>query len=364
MGILSEIDKFRCSRACRAWVLAGCLSMLAAQGFAQEKPKGPPPARVAVAEVRAGTVSPQTEFIGTVYYAEVSDVAAEVGGIVDAVKIEDGQRVKAGQPLAELRTDLAAKRLEATRSSHQQVLAELKIAEIELGRREKLFEKGSISEQSYDDTRFRARALERRADSLNAEVERIELEIRKAVIRAPFDGVVITRSVDRGEWLSEGRTVAILGRDDTIDVVVEVPESYIRLVRLENPVRVRIAGIDLEGTVTALIPRGDVATRNFPVKIRSANRWSFIEGMSASVWLPADKTQPALIVPRDALIPSSGRTAVFVLEGSKVRLVPVAVIAYEGLEVGIAAEGLQEGLQVVVKGHERLRDGQDVLVTR
>ncbi len=364
MGILSDIARFGCSRACRGWVLAGCLSTLAAQGFAQEKPKGPPPSLVAVAAVRSGQVSPQAEFLGTVHYAEVSDVAAEVAGIVEAVKIEDGQRVKVGQPLVELRTDLLAKRLDAARSSHEQVLAELKIAEIELGRREKLFGKGSISEQNYDDTRFRARALERRAHSLKAEVERIELEIQKAVIRAPFDGVVIRRSVDRGEWLAEGKTVAVLARDDVIDVMVEVPESYIRQVRSGARVRLSIGGSELEGTVAALIPRGDAATRNFPVKIRAANTQSFIEGMSAIVWLPTARTQDALIVARDALISAAGRTVVFVLEGAKVRAVPVAVVAYEGLEVGLAAEGLQEGMQVVVKGNERLRDGQEVVVRR
>jgi len=341
-----------------------CLLMLSVSSFAQEKPKGPPPMLVTVAAVKAGKVAPQAEFIGTVYYVEVSDVAAEVEGIVEAVKIEDGQRVKAGQPLVELRMDLLAKRLDATRFSHQQVLAELKIAEIELGRREKLFEKGSISEQSYDDTRFRARALERRANSLKAEVERIELEIQKTVIRAPFDGVVIKRSVDRGEWTAEGNTVAVLARDDVIDVRVEVPESYIRHVRSGDQVRVSIGGTDLEGTVTAIIPRGDVATRTFPVKIRAANTQSFVEGMSAGVWLPTARTQNAFIVSRDALISNSGRLVVFVLQDSKVRALPVAVIAYEGTDVGITGEGLKDGMQVVVKGNERLRDGQEVVVSR
>jgi RND family efflux transporter MFP subunit len=317
-----------------------------------------------VAELRAGTVSPQAEFLGTVHYVEVSDVASEVQGLVEAVKIEDGQRVRAGQPLVELRTDLLAKRLEATRSSHQQVLAELKIAEIELGRRQSLFEKGSISEQSYDDNRFRVRALERRANSLNAEVERIELEIRKAVILAPFDGVVIRRSVDRGEWIGEGKTVAVLARDEVIDVTVEVPESFIRQIRLGDPVRLSIAGSDTEGTVTAVVPRGDVATRTFPVKIRAANQQAFIEGMSATVWLPTAEPRSAFMVSRDALISNSGRTVVFVVEDSRARALPVAVVAYQGGEVGIAAEGLREGMKAVVKGNERLRDGQEVVVSR
>jgi RND family efflux transporter MFP subunit len=170
--------------------------------------------------------------------------------------------------------------------------------------------------------------------------------------------------VDRGEWLAEGKTVAVLARDDVIDIMVEVPENFIRQVRPGGKVRVSIGGTDLEGTVTALIPRGDVATRNFPVKIRAANTPSFIEGMSATVRLPTARVQAALIVARDALISNSGRTVVFVLEGSKVRALPVAVIAYEGAEAGIAGEGLKEGMKVVVKGNERLRDGQDVAVSR
>lgn len=364
MRIVFDVAKFKGSPAGWFWLLLGCLPIVAGQGVAQERPKGPPPVRVVVTEVKAGTVAPQAEFLGTVYYAEVSDVAAEVAGLVEAVMVEDGQRVKAGQALVELRTDLLAKRREAARSSYQQVLAELKIAEIELGRREKLFEKGSIAEQSYDDTRFRARALERRAASLSAEVDRIELEIRKAVIRAPFDGVVIRRSVDRGEWIAEGRSVAVVARDDVIDVMVEVPESYIRQIRSKGRVRIRIDGTDLEGAVAAVIPRGDTATRTFPVKIRAANRHSFIEGMSASVWLPTAKAQDAFIVPRDALISHPGRMVIFLLDGGKVRVLPVAVIAYEGEVVGIAAEGLREGMQVVVKGNERLRDGQDVAVSR
>jgi multidrug efflux pump subunit AcrA (membrane-fusion protein) len=55
---------------------------------------------------------------------------------------------------------------------------------------------------------------------------------------------------------------------------------------------------------------------------------------------------------------------VFVVQDSKARALPVAVIAYEGTDVGIVGEGLKEGMQVVVKGNERLRDGQEVIVSR
>jgi RND family efflux transporter MFP subunit len=338
-----------------------CLATV--QASAQAGPFSAPPL-VSVAPVSSGEIAPQTEFVGTVYFAEVSDVASEIEGIVDSVKIEDGQRVKAGQALVELNTDLLAKRLEATRSSHQQVLAELEVARLDLGRKEALFRKGSIAEGNYDDSRFRERALERRAESLKAEVERLELETRKAVIRAPYDGVVIRRSVNRGEWLAKGKPLAVLGRDDVVDIVVEIPETAIGLIRPGVSARVSAGGESFDGSVFAVIPRGNEASRTFPVKVRTANRKGLVEGQSATVTLPTAAARPALIVPRDAVISSMGRTVVFVVKDAKAQRVPVSVVGFDALNAGVAAEGLAEGMQVVVKGNERLRDGQEVALRR
>ena len=291
-------------------------------------------------------------------------MASEIEGSVDAGAIEDGQRVKAGQALVELNADLLVKRLEAARSGHQQVLAELEVARLDLSRKEALFRKGSIAEGNYDDTRFKARALERRADALKAEVERLEIETRKTVIRAPFDGVVIRRSVNRGEWLAKGKPLAIVGRDDVVDIVVEVPETAIGWVRPGVPARVAVGGEGLDGAVFAVVPRVNGATRTLPVKVRTANRRGLVEGQSATVTLPTAAARPALIVPRDAVISSAGRTVVFVVQEAKTRMVPVSVIGFDGLAAGVAGEGLSEGMQVVVKGNERLRDGQEVALSR
>jgi RND family efflux transporter MFP subunit len=335
----------------------------AGHAAAQAGPFSAPPL-VVVAPVASGEIAPQTEFVGTVYFAEVSEVASEIEGIVDAVKIDDGQRVKAGQALVELNTDLLAKRLEATRSTHQQVLAELEVARLDLGRREALFRKGSIAEGNYDDSRFKARALDRRAESLQAEVERLELEIKKTVIRAPYDGVVIRRSVSRGEWLSKGKPLAVLARDDVVDIVVEVPETAVGLIRPGVPARVSAGGGGFDGSVFAVVPRVNEATRTLPVKVRTANRKGLVEGQSATVTLPTAAARPALIVPRDAVTSSMGRTVVFVVKEGKTHMVPVSVVGFDALKAGVAGEGLSAGMQVVVKGNERLRDGQEVALSR
>ena len=302
------------------------LNLLVSVLWGQDKPKGPPPAVVSVATVETGNITPQAEFIGTVFYEEVSDVASEITGRVDEVRFEEGQRIKKNQVLIKLGADILKKRLLATSATYEQVLTELEIARIEFGRRKKLFKTKAISEQSYDENRFRVKGIEKRAESLKAEVERIEIELQKKIIRAPFDGIVIKRHVDRGEWLDEGATVAKLGKDDVVDIVADVSEKFIPFIRVGMPINATINGDEISGSVMAIVPRGDVTTRSFPVKIRTPNTFALIEGMSARVVLPVGKPRQALVVPRDAVIAVVGQNVVYAGNDAKAPMNSVDVI--------------------------------------
>ena len=327
---------------------------------AQQKPKGPPPANVSVTEVKTGMVAPQSEFIATIFYQEISETASEISGLASDVRIEEGLRVKKGQILVTLGSDILRKTLQAAKLNYEQVLSELEIARIDLSRRKKLYEKKSISEQTYDENRYRVIGSEKRAASLNAEVEKLAIELEKKIIRAPFDGVVIKRYVDRGEWISEGETVAVIGKDDVIDIVAELPEQIIQYVKIGMQVSASANGNEFSGTVIAIVPQGDVSTRTFPVKIRTPNQFSLIEGMSARVTLPKGEIKKTLIVPRDAIISKFGQTVVFLAQDAKATMLPVQVIGFEDLDAGVASPGLKEGMLVVVEGNERLRNGQAV----
>jgi RND family efflux transporter MFP subunit len=315
-----------------------------------------------VAAVSFGEVAPQSEFVGTIFYQEMSDVASEVSGLVEEVRFEEGQRVNHQQILVKLSSDILRKRIRAIVATYEQVLAELQESGIEFHRKEKLFKNKSISEQTYDENRFKVKRLEKRTESLQAEVERLELELEKSLIRAPFNGLVAKRHVDRGEWLSEGEPAATIAKDDVVDIVVNLPERYIREITIGVTVDVTAGQKEMRGKIIAIVPKGDIATRTFPVKIRMPNTLSLIEGMTARVRLPTGKAVKTLIVPRDAVIPVFGRTVVFAVIDSKARMIPVDIIGYAGLSMGVAARGLRDGMQVVVKGNERLRDGQLVSV--
>jgi RND family efflux transporter MFP subunit len=311
-------------------------------------------------EVKTGMVAPQSEFIATIFYQEISETASETSGMAEIVRFEEGQRVKKGQTLVALNSEILRKRLQAARSTYEQVLSELEIARIDLKRREKLFQRKSISEQTYDENRYRVIGSEKQAAALEARVEQLAIELEKKIIRAPFDGVVIKRHVDRGEWISEGETVAEIGKDDVIDLVAQLPEQFIQYIKIGMPVKAAANGQDFSGTVIAIVPKGDVTTRTFPVKIRTPNRFSLIEGMSARVTLPKGEIKKTLIIPRDAVISKFGKTVVFAAVNSKASMLPVQIIGFEGLDAGVAASGLKDGMLVVVEGNERLRDGQNV----
>ena len=329
--------------------------------WGQQKSREMPPANVSVAKVIRGQIAPQSEFIATIFYQEISDTASEISGLVGMVHFEEGQRVKNNQILVELGSEILRKRIQASTASFEQILSELEIAGIDLKRGEKLFKKKSISKQSYDENRFRVIGYEKRAASLKAEVERLEIELEKKIIRAPFTGIVIKRNVDRGEWISEGDTVAVIGKDDTIDIVTEVPERFIQYVKNGMPVSVTASGSNFVGTVIAIVPKGDVATRTFPVKIRTPNVHALIEGMSARVTLPTGKITPALIIPRDAVISKFGQNVVYAVVDAKSNMIPVQIVGYDGLSAGVESQGLAEGMLVVVEGNERLRNGQAVV---
>ncbi len=82
--------------------------------------------------------------------------------------------------------------------------------------------------------------------------------------------------------------------------------------------------------------------------------------MEAQVSLPTGEKKKTFTVNRDAVITVFGNTVVFAVIDSKAKMIPVNVVGYKNMTAGVYTEGLEEGMKVVVKGNERLRDGQAV----
>ena len=328
---------------------------------AQNAPQRPP-APVSAVMAQAGTIVPEISLVGTAYYPEVAEVASEVEGKVAQYYFEEGKHLRKGDKLVSLNADLLEKVFEAAKASHEQALAELEKAELELKRIDKLFKQDAVAEQVYDEARLEVKAITKRSLSLKAEMERLYLELKKKNIFSPFNGVVLKRHVDISEWVAEGDMVASIARDDMIEVVVNVPESLVQSLSPGDVVSIAMGNEHIEGTIFSIIPQGDIAARTFPVKIRTPNTKGFMEGMEAKVWLPAGEQVEVLLVPRDAVLMVGDHHALFVIKEAKAHKIPVQVAGYQGIMAGVQGEGLEEGMLVVTEGSVRLRDGQPVIV--
>ncbi len=319
-------------------------------------------ANVVVSQVSRGTISTVKNFIGTVYYPEVSDVSTQVSGAVKAIHFDEGQQVLRDDILIELDSDLLNKSLQAKEASYKQVLTDLERSQKEFERIRTLYARKIISEKDYDSQYFEVTGLEQKAAAMKAEVERLEIEFEKTNIRVPFDGIVVKKHVARGEWVSPGSPVATIALNKSVDVVVNVPEEMVYFLKSKREVKMIIADRERIGRISAVIPRGDVATRTFPVKIRVDNSESLLEGMEAKVMLSSSEQEAAFIVPRDALLKMENKTVVVAVIDGKAVFIPVTVVAYQDMNAGIQSPKIFDGMSVVVKGNERLKDGQPLVV--
>lgn len=292
--------------------MAACVVPLIAD--AQGGPPNQGPAKVVATEGREGVLAPQAQYRGTVYFKEVSEVATEVEGKVIAVLFEEGQSLRKGHLLVRLDDELLKKDLAARQAALDRDRIELEVAELRFRRSESLVEGGLATPEQFDEYRFDVKALQFQLSAAQAELERIQTVIKKSAISAPFDGIVIERSTEIGEWKRDGDTVAVIARENEYSVLVDVPESSIAWIEPGQEVELKVGGRTVLGHVDTIIPRGDITTRTFPVKIHVETGSQLLEGMAALARLPAGDEVVCIIVPRDALLHQAGEDVVFTVQ--------------------------------------------------
>ena len=328
---------------------------------------GPPPAPVEVATVVEKEVSTSVTLIGTGEAWLETVIASEEAGLVSAMMVEEGDRVKKGQPVCAQDSTQLELRIESARAD----LAEAQVlqaqAESDLDRQKRLFTINSVSEKAYEDAKFRAEGARRRGESLKASLSALEAQLRSRKIRAPIAGYVVKRHCLVGQWLGEGQPVVTLVVPDPILFKVPVPERYIPFIKRGDTAQISfdaLPGKPFQGKISAIIPRADDASRTFPVRVEISNPDGLIKpGMLGRATLPTGERRKAVLVPKDALVFTSTGTAVYTVVDERANFVPVRI----GPEHGslIEADGdLEPGLDVVVRGNERLRPGQAVAITR
>jgi RND family efflux transporter MFP subunit len=334
-----------------------------ALSWAQQGEK--PPAPVTTAKVKKGTVNPLETFIGTVSHAQSSELAAEVSGKVAAVYFQAGDRVQKGEVLLRLDTSLLDARIAGAQAALQAAKSEYENAKKDLKRYESLIAQNSIAQKVYDDSRFRYLGAQAAVEQAKANLEQLRVQREKTAIKAPCEGIAASKNSEVGQWLGAGSTVTSLVGSGGINLLFYLPGDYVHKLDASQVYDIQLAGKEIKARLYAKLPKGDKKTRTFPVKFTAELGETFVyEGMEARVRLPRERELQALIVPRDAVIKRFNQRVVFVNNGGSAQMLPVRIVGYSGTDVAVEGQGLQEGMEVVTKGNERIFPKQPIQAIR
>ena len=345
------------------WVLFPAFLVLTFPGLAMAQFGGPAPVRFT--EAIEHQIRGSIELTGSVESRRASTVASEVAGVVVELSAREGETVRVGQPLAKLRQRNILLRFRASEGELEEARARLKLATASRQRAEDLHAEEVLSVQQLDDAMSEFEAWKGRVAQLEADLARLEDDLARTTIRAPFSGVVVAEHTAQGEWLSAGGAVAEMVDVTTVELGLEVPEQYFSGLAVGESVEIvfdALAGAVVEGRVRAVIPSADPRARTFPVKVDIPNDTRAIGvGMLGRAQLSVGQSQPVVAVPKDALVSQGRDQKIFVIDAeNKARAVPVQT----GGSVGgwIAVTGaVSAGDQVIVRGNERLQPGAEVV---
>ncbi len=325
---------------------------------------GPPPAKVVVAKIVEQSVAENREMLGTYYYDRVSNVSSEVAGLVKNVNVRAGDLVRKGDRLLSLDTKILDKNIELNTRRIEQIAIKIKNAERNYKRLLDLFEKDAASEKDYEDLYDSYLELVKEAEIANIDLEKLQIQKQKSTIVAPFTGVVLTKSVDLGDWVNQGK--ALLGVGSKADQFVKVPvaETLLKFINVGDNLNVTINAYDeeVQGAFVGIDPQADEKTKNIYLKIRVPYRQNVATNMSATVFIPVSAKKSLKIIPREAVIKFKGADFVYTVKDGKAAILPINIVTYLEGSVGADNPYFVPGMPVVVEGNERLRPDQAVTV--
>ena len=291
------------------------------------------------------------------------DLAFRIGGKVIRRLVEEGQRVKADQPLAELDPQDVRLQLEATRAQVAAAEANLNLVRAERDRYKTLMDRQMVSRSAYDNAENLYRSGEARLKQIKAEFNVSTNQASYAVLRAPQDGVVAKRAVEVGQVVAAGQTVFTLATDGEREVLISLPEQSFGRFKVGQPVSVELwtqPDQRFAGRIRELSPAADPKSRTFAARIAfTAGKVPAELGQSARVYIQAADVV-SLSVPLSAVTAENGATYVWVLGANNtLKKAPVRIGAFGEKTVPVL-EGLNATDWVVAAGVHVLHDGQQV----
>ena len=347
----------------------------------EKKPKTPsqPPAQVGVDVVITEPLRQTVPVIGRFVARQTGVVAARVSGPVGEIRVEVGDRVKAGDVIAVLVNDMLKWQHELQKAEVQQYAAAVKTRKAtaklrrqELRRIEKLIKSAAFSKARLDDKRQEVAVADSQAaeaqgklNSARANLKMTGINLYNAAVRAPYSGVISKRHIEVGAYVNLGDPLVTLVDDAHLEIEADVPANRTPALLAGTRLKAYINGTqEIAARVRAVVPEENPQTRTRTVRFvpeLPLGISSLANNQSVTLQLPAGNDGTVVTVHKDAILSRKGKTLVFLVQGSKAVMRPVRLGEAVGIRF-IVNSGLAPGDKVVVRGNERLLPGQAIRI--
>jgi HlyD family secretion protein len=378
----------------KKWWIIAALVVVAIGAFVSLRGSGPQ-------QIEAGIVAsayPSQAFTvlnatGRVSARTKAAVSTKATGRLEYLGVQEGSIVKAGDLLARIENrdvtaslDQAQASLRAATANLEQGLAELRDAEGNMKRSEDLVKKNFISSSTFDAALARFDKAKASVASFNGAIGVAEANVRAArvtveqtLIRAPFDGVVLTKNANVGDIItpfssaadSKGAVVNMADMS-TLEVEADVSEVSLGKINVDQPVEIQLDAfpdLRLLGKVSRIVPTVDRSKATVLVKIEFVEKDKrVLPDMSAKVSflqreLKAEERKPVTAVQQAAITKRDGKDVLFVIDDKNiVKQTDIVVAGKVGDLVQVSA--VKPGDKVVLSPTEKLKDGGAVTIIK
>ncbi|MFI3199214.1 MAG: efflux RND transporter periplasmic adaptor subunit [Methylococcaceae bacterium] len=316
-----------------------------------------------VSTITANTLewSPKLEAVGSLQAVQGANMSAEVAGIVEKIYFKQGDNVKVGTPLLQLRAYDEIAKLESLKASAQ-------LARITYHRNQAQFSVNAISKQTLDIDKANL-------DVALANVGQQQALVDKKLILAPFTGRLGIRLVDVGQYLEAGTAISTLQALDTVFVDFFLPQQALELLKTGQKVTLKTDAYPTQtftGDITVINPKVDIDTRNVQVRATLNNPdHKLLPGMYATVTIATGLAHRYITLPRTTITFNAFGSTIYRVDANgqdetgKPKLVAkqsfVTTGDTRGDQIAILT-GVNEGETIVTTGQIKLRNGSPVIV--
>ena len=306
---------------------------------------------VRIKQVNLESLSIQSTYVGYLLPNKRVVMRSEIDGVIEKIDFEEGDEITKGKRLVDISTKEHRLKLKIA-------ITDSNLADINIKRDEKLAAKNLISNAQLDQTKTRAESA-----SLNKELA--EISLNKSLISSPLKGTIKTRHIKVGEFVRKGDKLVEILDIDKIIVKVNIPEQEILSIQVGQNVEVALYIMEKKtflGRVKNIGLEADSSNRTFPVEILVDNKERQLRaGMLARATFTKNVDQDQIVIPRHTILERDQGRVVYVFEDGKAfrRDITIGLSQLDQVQV---VQGLNKGELIVVEGHTKLTDGEEVNV--